>query len=128
MKAGREDGHKLFIGRAAHCGSLTPGKISEGSFFHSCSIPWGTVANEKADFEILICGSDTSWVAAKDGEVPSNAFAAGHSEQGETLFIGRVKNLEGDIIVGKIQPSHRVCYVAQQRQEMNFREYEVYVV
>lgn len=105
---------------------MTPGKIPEAE--STCVIPWGTVANVIADCQILMCASDSSWVVAENGHVPSNAFAAGYSEQGETLFIGRVKNIHGDIIIGKVQPSHRVCYIAQQHQEVNFREYEVFVV
>lgn len=126
VKGGREDGQKLFIGRAAHNGSLTPGKILEAS--QTCIIPWGTIANEKVNSQILMCGSDSNWVLAENGRVPTNAFPAGHSEQGETLFIGRVKGSRGDLIVGKVQPSHRVCYIAQDNREMGFSKYEVFVV
>lgn len=67
-------------------------------------------------------------MAARDGSVPQNAFPGGHSENGETLFIGRVLHNDGILSIGKIQPSHRVCYVTHAGQEINFREYEVLVV
>lgn len=125
VKGGKEGGQTLYIGRSQHNGSLTPGKVTEVD--KVCFIPWGTLSNEKRDFEILVCSSDFNWVAADSGNVPVNAFAAGKSEQGETLYIGRVMH-EGNLVVGKIQPSHRVCYIASDQVELNFNKYEVFVV
>lgn len=125
VKAGKQGKQAVYVGRAQHSGSLTPGKVLEAdkTFF----LPWGCVANEKIDFEILVCGNNNNWVAAEDGHVPENAFPAGFSEQGETLYIGRVEH-NGCIITGKVQPSHRVCYIAYGQQELNFRKYEVFVM
>lgn len=126
IKAGQEGNNEtLYIGRAHHRGSLTPGKVNGDN--KTCKIPWGTLSNEITDYEVLVCANDFSWVAAKDGNVPVNAFSAGHSEQGETLFIGRVLH-QGSLLIGKIQPSHGVCYVAHENSELNFRKYEVFVV
>ncbi|CRK86359.1 CLUMA_CG000082, isoform A [Clunio marinus] len=125
VKGGKENNQKLYIGRSHHHGSLTPGKVLESE--RNCIIPWGTISNVKEDFEILICSTNYNWVAAENGSVPINAFPAGHSEQGETLFIGRVFH-EGSLIVGKIQQSHRVCYIPHNDEELNFCKYEVLVV
>lgn len=125
IKAGNEGNQTLYIGRAEHNGSLTPGKVME--IDKTCKIPWGSISNSKDDFQVLICASDFNWVAARDGFVPSNGFPAGHSEQGETIFIGRVM-VQGSLLVGKVQPSHGVCYVASENTELNFRKYEVFVV
>lgn len=125
MKGGKEGNQKVFIGRAHHSGSVTPGKVLE--IDKTCFIPWGCVSNKKDDYEILMCSSNYNWVSAERGEVPVNAFPAGHSEQGETLYIGRVLH-NRNLIVGKIQPSHRVCYIAFGAQELNFKKYEVFVV
>jgi Protein of unknown function (DUF3421) len=125
IKGGKEGNQILYIGRAAHNGSLTPGKIN--GIDKSCFIPWGTVSNLKPEHEILICSSGFNWVAARDGNVPQNAFPAGHSEQGETIFIGRVLH-EGSLVVGKVQPSHGVCYISYENKELNFHKYEVFVV
>jgi hypothetical protein len=85
------------------------------------------VSNRKLDFEILVGGCEENWVVADNGNAPLNAFHGGHSEQGETLFIGRYKH-NGDVIVGKIQPSHRVCYITYNDRELNNRHYEVFVI
>lgn len=75
----------------------------------------------------MVGGSIDNWVVAEDGNCPLNAFNAGHSEQGETLFIGRYKH-NSDVIVGKIQPSHRVCYIPYNDRELNNARYEVFVI
>lgn len=129
LKGGREGNQALFIGRAPHSGSLTPGKILADD--RTCIIPWGTLANIKSEFEILVCcdecQGESKWVATKSGNVPINAFPSGHSEQGETLYIGRASH-NGSLIVGKIQPSHRVFYFAFEGQELNTEIFEVLVV
>ncbi|KAG5674438.1 hypothetical protein PVAND_004409 [Polypedilum vanderplanki] len=120
-------GQKIFIGRAVHNGSLTPGMILENE--KVLIIPWGCVSNRKEEnFEILLCESEPKWIVAQDGHAPLNAFPAGHSEySNETLFIGRYKH--GDSVVcGKVQPSHRCAYIAYGTQELNNRLYEVLVV
>ena len=126
VKAGKECDQTVFIGRAVHNGSLTPGKILSNEIV--CKIPWGTISNSKEDFEILVNSSSFNWVAAENGSVPQNAFPGGHSEGGETIYIGRVKHESGALIVGKIEPSHGVCYIAFELSELNYRKYEVYVV
>lgn len=52
-----------------------------------------------------------AWVASSDGTVVENAVVGGQDPDGETYYIGRV-NVDGRIIVGKIHPSHHVCYIA----------------
>lgn len=125
MKGGEEGGQKLFIGRAHHQNSLTPGKVPERDKI--CVLPWGTISNTHDDFELLIFPGEASWVHCESGNVPQNGFPCGNSEQGETLYIGRVLH-EGALIVGKVQPSHRVCYIAFGPREASFRKYEVLVV
>jgi hypothetical protein len=51
---------------------------------------------------------------------------AGESEDGESLFVGRVQH-EGTVTVGKVQPSHGVCYISYAGQELGFNEFEVLV-
>lgn len=53
-------------------------------------------------------------------------FLAGESEDGEPLFVGRAQH-EGTVTVGKIQPSHGVCYISYAGQELGFADYEVLV-
>lgn len=105
---------------------MTPGKIFEDR--KVLSLPWGTIENIKSDFEILTRAGGLNWVAARDGVVPQNAFPGGQSEDGETLYIGRVLHNDNIVSVGKVQPRHRVCYVTHNGMEINFKQYEVLVV
>lgn len=50
-----------------------------------------------------------SWIDGEGGAVPSNAVIGGQANDGETLYIGRVVH-NGTVTVGKIHPSHGVCY------------------
>jgi hypothetical protein len=127
VKAGKQGNQTLYIGQAHHRGSLTPGKVPIND--RLCFIPWGTISNGKEDFKILVSHTDltSNWIAASDGEIPQNAFPGGNSEEGETLYIGRVLH-EGALVVGKVQRSHRVCYIAFGEKELNFNRYEVFVV
>ncbi|XP_063357680.1 uncharacterized protein LOC134647312 isoform X1 [Cydia amplana] len=119
------EGERLYIARAKHRGSLTPGKFvfSAGKAY----VSWGGQANEKQEFEVL-CGFDGVWKPAVEDKIPVGAFVAGHSEDAlERLYIGRVEH-EGHLIPGKVQPSHRVCYFPYQGREVGSKKYEVLVV
>ncbi|XP_053617755.1 uncharacterized protein LOC128679495 [Plodia interpunctella] len=121
---GYENG-SLYIIRANHQGALTPGKFvpSEGLAY----IPWGSVAHEKEDFEVLV-GYNYIWVASSEAKIPVGAVVGGFSEYDirEVLYIGRAK--QGDhIIPGKVHPSHKVCYVPYEGRECAHREYEILV-
>lgn len=50
-----------------------------------------------------------SWIDSEGGAVPSNAVVGGQTNDGETLYIGRVLH-NGTVTVGKIHPSHGCCY------------------
>ncbi|KAH8299578.1 hypothetical protein KR044_003121, partial [Drosophila immigrans] len=63
------------------------------------------------------------WVAAANGEVPPNALQAGF-DSSEQLYIARARH-EGDLIPGKLHPSHSVTYVAWGGGEHGHNEYEV---
>lgn len=51
---------------------------------------------------------------------------AGETEDGEPLFVGRVQH-EGTVTIGKVHPSHGVCYISYAGQELGFEAYEVLV-
>ncbi|KAJ8736539.1 hypothetical protein PYW08_007195 [Mythimna loreyi] len=123
---GGYENENLYIIRAKHRGSLTPGKFvsSEGLGY----IPWGGEANMKNSFEVL-CGFDCIWVPSKLDNIPVGAVVAGHSEDSshEKLYIGRVK-YNGHIIPGKVQPSHKVCYIPFEGKEIGQDTYEIMIV
>lgn len=64
-----------------------------------------------------------AWVPAANGEVPPNALQGGF-DSSEQLYIARARH-EGDLIPGKLHPSHGVTYVAWGGGEHGHNEYEV---
>ncbi|KAG5865818.1 Protein of unknown function DUF3421, partial [Gonioctena quinquepunctata] len=63
------------------------------------------------------------WIAAKNGEVPSNAFPGGE-ENGEEVFVARAK-FEGKLLPGRLLPSQGVCYITWAGTAHSVPEYEV---
>lgn len=123
--AGGQDGEALYVARARHEGALLPGKlvVSHGVAY----VPWGGAEHPHADYEVL-CGCAVAWVPAGGADpVPASALPAGETEEGEPLFVGRVQH-EGSVTLGKVQASHRACYIPYGGQELAFEEYEVLVV
>ncbi|XP_049534383.1 C3 and PZP-like alpha-2-macroglobulin domain-containing protein 8 isoform X1 [Anopheles darlingi] len=120
---GGSDGEDLYIGRAQHEGALIPGKVVRSHGV--CYVAWGGVENPKAEYEVL-CDFGGVFVPGTGSEIPATAVPAGETEEGEPLFIGRV-NHEGTVTVGKVQPSHGVCYIPYGGQELSFAEYEIFV-
>lgn len=62
-------------------------------------------------------------MAAANGEVPPNAVQGGF-DSSEQLYIARARH-EGDLIPGKLHPSHGVTYIAWGGGEHGHNEYEV---
>ncbi|XP_045781210.1 uncharacterized protein LOC123878149 [Maniola jurtina] len=114
----------LYIIKAPHRGSLTPGKFvpSQGLGF----IPWGGEMHEKNKFEVL-CGFNCIWVSTCSNRIPVGAVEGGYAEDShETLYIGRAVE-DGNLIPGKVQPSHAVCYIPYNEREISKKEYEILV-
>ncbi|XP_063229579.1 uncharacterized protein LOC134534858 isoform X2 [Bacillus rossius redtenbacheri] len=117
------DNEQLYVARAQHEGALIPGKLipSHGV----CYVPWGGQEHGKPEYQVLV-GCEPAWVPAAGGQLPQGALPAGETEEGEPLFVGRA-NHEGTITVGKVQPSHSVCYIPYGGMEIGYPEYEVMV-
>ncbi|KAK3868116.1 hypothetical protein Pcinc_026468 [Petrolisthes cinctipes] len=126
LGTGRGFHHQQFgtVAAARHNGGLIPGVVMPGST--SCLIPWGGQAVAKMDYFVLSNqgGVDLVWQRASNGEVPRGALQGGYSETGEKLYIGRV-NHGRTVLSGKVQPSHRVCYIPYNGQEVHHSSYEV---
>ncbi|XP_049873920.1 uncharacterized protein LOC126372285 [Pectinophora gossypiella] len=121
---GGYENETLYIVRAPHRLSLTPGKFvpSEGVAY----VSWGGEANPKSEFEVL-CGYDCTWVTTCEDRIPVGAVSGGYSEdRQERLYIGRAVH-NGHIIPGKVQPSHKVCYIAFDGHEIAKKRYEILV-
>lgn len=80
---------------------------------------------QKQSFEILI-GSCSKWEAAREGNIPRNAFPGGYTKQGEVLYIGRA-NYNGGLIVGRIHKSHGCIYIGANGREHSLAAYEVLI-
>ncbi|KAL4716567.1 hypothetical protein ACJJTC_010231 [Scirpophaga incertulas] len=122
---GGYESEPLYVIRAPHRGSLTPGKFVPSAGLGYVS--WGGDANEKTSFEVL-CGFDCIWVKSTDDIIPVGAVEAGYSEDHirEKLYVGRAFH-EGHLIPGKVQPSHKVCYIAYDEREVAAKSYEILV-
>ncbi|XP_068981979.1 uncharacterized protein [Bombus flavifrons] len=116
-------GEPLYVGRAYHEGALLPGKVKPGDSV--CYVAWGGDEHGKTDYQVL-CGCNPVWVPTTGNNIPHNAIPSGESEDGEPLYAGRVLH-EGAMTIGKVQPSHNVCYIAFGGAEIAFPEYEIMV-
>ncbi|XP_055600625.1 uncharacterized protein LOC129749618 [Uranotaenia lowii] len=119
-----QDGY-LYIGRAKHRNSLTPGSVCPRA--NICHIAWGSDEHPKSKYEYL-CNCKTKFISCSSNNVPVGAIHGGYSEFGEPLFIGRVQINRRQLIVGKVQPSHSVCYVPYRGKETAYKEYEILVL
>ncbi|XP_028032564.1 uncharacterized protein LOC114244849 [Bombyx mandarina] len=114
-------GEPLYVARAVHEGATIPGKLVPS---HGCAyVPWGGIEHGKPQYQILV-GGPNNWVPTSGSNVPPGAFPGGETEDGEPLYIGRVRH-EGSLTTGKVQQSHGVCYISFGGQELGFPDYEV---
>ncbi|XP_017790688.1 PREDICTED: uncharacterized protein LOC108572874 isoform X4 [Habropoda laboriosa] len=120
---GGKDDETLYVGRAYHEGALLPGKVKPG---HSvCYVAWGGGEHGKSDYQVL-CGCEPAWVPTNGNNIPPNAIPGGETEDNETLYVGRVEH-SGTLTIGKVQPSHSVCYIPYEGVEIAYPEYEIMV-
>lgn len=124
VPAGRSGSHRYYIGRAHYEGSVTPGRVDTKR--KVCSIPWGGDEHTKTVYEVLCTPGQFLTVTEDNTETLLLASSAGMSEEGEPLFIGRVRH-KGDLVYGKVQRSHGVCYIAYEGKELAFKSYELFV-
>ncbi len=75
---------------------------------------------------MVVSPDSVSWVDASGDSVPSNAIEGGNSEDGETLYVGRVTH-EGALTVGKFHPSHAKVYISYGGEEVGYEEFQVLV-
>lgn len=89
-------------------------------------MPWGGAEHEKTNFEIL-CNIKGTWIPNSGGTIPAGAFAAGHSEDGETLYIGRAR-IEGTLSIGKVHPIYGCCFLPYGGEVYSREDYEIFVL
>ncbi|CAG0901450.1 unnamed protein product [Darwinula stevensoni] len=81
--------------------------------------------SQESDNEEDACKEPARWVEASGGEVPGGAVVGGEYD-GETVYVARAEHA-GDMLPGKLVPSHRVCYVPWGCEEHSKSNYEVLV-
>lgn len=78
----------------------------------------------KRNFEILLPDGLYVWRTEENGEVPYKALEVGHTQSGETLYLGRGKH-QGAVIPGKVQASQNCLMIPFGGREITLRQYEV---
>lgn len=73
---------------------------------------------------IRLIHSSTFILFPLSGNVVTGAVGGGVDKDGEELYVGRAE-VDGNIIPGKIKPSHGVCYIAHEGREVSNRAYQV---
>lgn len=77
--------------------------------------------------EILVISSGKiRWIAKEDGVIPSNAIEAGKTQNGESVYIGRIK-YSNDVIVGGIRRSRQQLGGIHKGKIVTFSQYEILV-
>ncbi|CAG4965557.1 unnamed protein product [Colias eurytheme] len=116
----------LYIIRAAHEGSLTPGKFVPSA---KCAfISWGGEMHLKTNFEML-CGYDCIWIPTKEDIIPAGAIQGGYTEHDgtEKMYVGRAECACGHIIPGKVPPSYNTCFFPYNGAEVAKENFEILV-
>ena len=116
-------GEPLYIGRAHHDGSLTPGKVHRA---HGCLyLPFNGAEHSHTHYEVLVGMQRCSWQhTSAHSPLPMGAIHAGHDADGSPIYVGRAYH-EGDQIPAKVIPSKNVAYVAWGGVEHPKHSYEV---
>lgn len=122
MQGGFDGSEQLYIARTQHEGDVIPGKLHPSHGV--CYVAYGGGEHGHSEYEVLCDGSGI-WVPVNDGNIPTNAVAAGSTADGEPLMIGRATH-DGTITVGKVQPSHGCCYIPYGGEELAYKEFEIF--
>jgi len=116
-------GEPLYIGRAHHEGSLTPGKIHRS---HGCLyIPFGGGEHSILHYEVLVGQQKADWVqTSAHAPLPPNAVYVGTDSDQSPIYVGRAHH-NGDQLPAKVIPSKKVAYVSWNGSEIAKYSYEI---
>lgn len=69
-------------------------------------------------------GHSKCWIPCENGHIPDHeAVLGGQDADGSNLYVGRFLH-NGEYIIGKVSPQHRVVYFASEGKEYGFPKYE----
>ncbi|XP_023311630.1 natterin-4-like [Anoplophora glabripennis] len=118
------DGEQIYVGRAYHNGDWLPAKVIPGR--NIAYVSYEGEEYHKDSFQVL-CEQRFDWIPNHGGYIPPGAIEGGRTSDGEILYIGRVQH-EGTQTVGKVHPSHGVCYIPFDGKELSFEDYEILIL
>ncbi|PNF23642.1 hypothetical protein B7P43_G03052 [Cryptotermes secundus] len=118
-----KDGSSLYVGRAFHEGDLLPGKIVPS---HGCIYVCRNGAEHGVKRYEALVGGNFAWTNTSGNRIPRDAVAAGETATKEKLYVGRVVH-DGTLTIGKVHPSHGVCYIPYDGKELSFQVYDILV-
>ncbi|KAF7282152.1 hypothetical protein GWI33_003118 [Rhynchophorus ferrugineus] len=128
LYAGYEaDGSKMYVGRAYHEGDWIPAKVIPDK--NIASVCYGGAEHLKDEYQILLASGSLDalqWMPSSNGDIPNKAVPGGQTSDGETLYVGRVQQ-SGSVTIGKVQPSHGICYIPFDGLEIGHKEYDVLI-
>ncbi|XP_030761870.1 uncharacterized protein LOC115886738 [Sitophilus oryzae] len=118
------DGDAIYVGRAFHENDWIPAKVVPNK--QVAYVAYGGSEHELTQYQVL-CEQRFDWLPSGGGNIPPGAVEGGRTADGESLFIGRVYH-DGALSIGKVHPSHGVCYVPFDGKEVGHSNYEVLVL
>ncbi|XP_053677724.1 uncharacterized protein LOC128727804 [Anopheles nili] len=116
-------GSPLYVGRAHHLSSLTPGKVHRE---HGCLyIPFAGAEQSYLQYEVLVGPQRSNWQhCTAHAPMPAGAILAGHDSDSSPIYVGRAFH-EGEQLPAKVLPSQQVAYICFNGQEIPKHSYEV---
>ncbi|KAK4879055.1 hypothetical protein RN001_007201 [Aquatica leii] len=125
MQAGTDsDGSTMYVGRSHFQGDQLPCKIVPQR--REAYVAHNGREHKVTTFDYL-CQQTLQWVPSANGQVPPGAVPGGHTSNGETLYLGRVRHANA-LTVGKIHPSHGCLYIPYGGGEIRHNSYEILVL
>ncbi|KAJ8952532.1 hypothetical protein NQ318_003328 [Aromia moschata] len=119
------EGNPIYVGRVDHVGDVLPGSIFLNKKIACASHSGRQYCKDK--FEVLCCNKPCfEWVPSHAGEILPNMVVGGKTNVGESLYVGRVHH-RATQTVGKIHPSHKVCYIPFAGEEIMYQRYEALI-
>jgi len=134
----RRDSRELvtYVGRVEHEGDVLPGTV----YLHFNCIEVLSRSGKRYEYqhyEVLTLnpGFKVGWKPGQNGLVDNRAIECGKTAEGEKLYIGKVKNAEGEQlytqvelpILGKVQPSHGSIYWVFNNEQCRSHQYDVLI-